>query len=289
MTPTLNSVVLLIAATLCCATVSGKPVDDFIAAINSHSLSKLEALMTEDHTFIDAHGNQVRGKTNMLAGWKGYFEWFPDYKIEASKTIADGDTVAVFGKASGTFRDASAKDTKSHWELPASWRAIVKGEKIAVWQVYADTKIPFEIIERYAVATNDDRVQGFGGVFFKADNPKELAAWYDKHLGTEFGKKGFAQFWWREYGNAQRGASTTFGVFKSSSKYFDPSTKPFMFNFRVRDLEATLKKLKQEGVTVMEKVETFEYGKFGWIVDLEGNKIELWQPLNEEEQFKKKH
>jgi predicted enzyme related to lactoylglutathione lyase/ketosteroid isomerase-like protein len=268
--------------------VSGKPVDDFIAAINSHSLSKLEALMTDDHTFIDAHGNQVRGKTNMLAGWKGYFEWFPDYKIEASKTLADGDTIVAFGRASGTFGHAPANDAKAHWELPASWRAIVKGEKIAVWQVYADTKIPFEIIERYAVATNEDRVQGFGGVFFKADNPKELAEWYDKHLGTDFGKKGFAQFWWREYDNAQRGASTTFGVFKSSSKYFDPSTKPFMFNFRVRDLESTLKRLKQEGVTVMEKVETFEYGKFGWIVDLEGNKIELWQPLNEEQQFKKK-
>lgn len=61
-----------------------------------------------------------------------------------------------------------------------------------------------------------------------------------------------------------------------------------MFNLRVRDLDATLKRLKQEGVTVIEKVETYEYGKFGWIVDLEGNKIELWQPLNEEEQFKKK-
>jgi predicted enzyme related to lactoylglutathione lyase len=106
--------------------VSGKPVDDFIAAINSHSPSKLEPLMTDDHTFIDAHGNQ------------------------------------------------------------------------------------------------------------------------------------------------------------------DPSTKPFVFNFRVRDLDATLKRMKQEGVTVMEKVETSDYGKFGWIVDLEGNKIELWQPLNEEQQFKKK-
>ena len=284
----LNTVALLSVATVCSATVSGKPVDDFIAAINSHSLSKLGALMTDDHTFIDAHGNEVRGKTNMLAGWKGYFEWFPDYRIDASRTISDGDTIAVFGTASGTFRDAPAKRDKAHWELPASWRAIVKGKKIAVWQVYADTKIPFEIIERYTVATNDERIQGFGGVFFKAEKPKELAAWYDEHLGTEFRKQGYTQLWWREYDNPQRGASTTFGIFKSSSDYFAPSTKPFMFNFRVRDLDATRKRLKREGVTVMDKVQSYDYGKFGWIVDLEGNKIELWQPLNEEEQFKKK-
>jgi predicted enzyme related to lactoylglutathione lyase len=196
--------------------------------------------------------------------------------------------VALFGKASGTFGNAKGDRTNAHWELPASWRAELKGNQIAVWQIYADTKAPFEIIGRYTEPTNDNTAQGFGGVFFKAEKPKELMAWYDAHLGTQFGKNGYFQFRWREFGESQRGGSTTFGIFKASSTYFEPSTKPFMFNFRVRDLEAMLKKLKQEGVQVMDKVQSFDYGKFGWIVDPEGNKIELWQPINEQEKFLKK-
>jgi len=279
---------VLFSPWLCSAAMSTKPALDFVAAINSHSLTNIGALMTDGHTFIDSQNNKIKGKDKMLAGWRGYLEWFPDYKIEIEKTLMDGDTVALFGKASGTFGDATGARTNAHWELPAAWRAQVKGEKIDVWQVYADTKIPFEIINRYTQPTNNNNIQGFGGVFFKSEKPKELAAWYDEHLGTQFGKQGYSLFRWREHENAQRPGTTTFGIFKSTSAYFAPSTNTFMFNFRVRDLDSMLKKLKKEGVTVMEKVQSFDYGKFGWILDPDGNKIELWQPMNEEEQFGKK-
>lgn len=261
---------------------SEQTIRDFVVAINSHSVEKISALMTGDHTFIDAQNNQVAGKEKMAAGWKGYFEWFPDYKIEVEKIISDKDTFAMFGYAQGTFHDLNPDSSHAHWRLPASWRAVVQGNKIAIWQVYADTKIPFEIIQRYSSLPDSQKVTGFGGVFFKSKNPKELRAWYDQHLGTTFGKTGYFSFSWRDRENKEKIGSTTFGIFKETTEYFKPSESSFMFNFRVRDLDAFLARLKKEGVQVMEKTESADYGKFGWIIDAEGNKIELWEPKNEE-------
>jgi ketosteroid isomerase-like protein len=117
----------------------------FIDAINEHNVDKLCSLMTDDHTFIDSHGNETVGKEKMRAGWIGYFQIFPDYKIEVTKIFIDGDTVAAFGFASGTFD--GLKDRKENsWRLPASWKAIIKNGKILLWQVYCDAKIPFDII-----------------------------------------------------------------------------------------------------------------------------------------------
>jgi ketosteroid isomerase-like protein len=112
--------------------------NDFVSAINEHNADKLYALMAENHQFIDAQGNTVAGKNKMKAGWAGYFQLFPDYKIEVTEVFIKGDTVAAFGYAEGSF-----KGTK-HWRLPAAWRAIVESGKVKLWQVYADTKIPFE-------------------------------------------------------------------------------------------------------------------------------------------------
>jgi ketosteroid isomerase-like protein len=116
----------------------------FIACINSHDVEKLGALMSDDHTFIDAHGNQVSGKDRMVPGWRGYFAWFPDYYIEVTEIFEDGDRIALFGFAGGSFQ---GKETES-WRLPAAWKAEVKEGRVTLWQVFADTKIPFEIIER---------------------------------------------------------------------------------------------------------------------------------------------
>lgn len=257
----------------------------FVGAINSHKLDDIKALMTDDHVFLDAIGNHLNGKENMGAAWNGYFTWFGDYSIEIEQLMVKGDTAFISGFASGTFNTAKG-DSNAHWRLPAAWRVVVKQGKVSLWQVYADTKIPFEIIKKYSkeADTPFQEVQGFGGVFIKSDKPKELAAWYDKHFGTSFGKMGFSVFWWRDFID-QNPATTTFGIFKASSNYFEPSGKPFMLNFRVRNLDATLKRLKDEGVTVMDKTETYDYGKFGWIIDADSNKVELWQPVNEEEQF----
>ena len=116
----------------------------FIRQINAHNVDGLAQLMSNNHTFIDAHGNEVRGKEKMIAGWRGYFEWFPVYAIEVNEIFENGDTFAMFGFAGGSFKGKS----ESSWRLPAAWKAIVKDSRIALWQVFADTKIPFEIIER---------------------------------------------------------------------------------------------------------------------------------------------
>lgn len=112
----------------------------FIDGINAHEFDAIAELMTDDHRFIDAHGNEVVGKEKMTAGWRGYFEWFPVYSIEVNEIFEHGDTFAMFGFAEGSFKgkpDAS-------WRLPAAWKAIVKDGRVALWQVFADTKIPFE-------------------------------------------------------------------------------------------------------------------------------------------------
>jgi len=116
----------------------------FIERINSHDVEGLGALMSDDHTFIDAHGNQLTGKEPMMAGWQGYFAWFPDYYIEVTDVFEDGDKLALFGFASGSFKTQETE----RWRLPAAWKAIVQDGRVTLWQVFADTRIPFEIIER---------------------------------------------------------------------------------------------------------------------------------------------
>jgi len=116
----------------------------FIDRINAHDLDGLAELMAEDHCFIDAHGNQVSGREKMIAGWRGYFNWFPVYVIEVNEIFERGDTCAMLGVAGGSFRGRA----DASWRLPAAWKAIVKEGRVALWQVFADTKIPFEIIER---------------------------------------------------------------------------------------------------------------------------------------------
>ena len=117
---------------------------EFIECINAHNVEALGKLMSDDHTFIDAHGNQVSGKDKMIPGWRGYFTWFPDYYIEVAEIFEDGDKVALFGFAGGSFHGRETED----WRLPAAWKAEVKDGRVTLWQVFADTKIPFEILER---------------------------------------------------------------------------------------------------------------------------------------------
>lgn len=121
------------------------------------------------------------------------------------------------------------------------------------------------------------KVTGIGGIFFKSKDPKALKDWYHTHLGLNTNDFG-ATFEWREdQGNNQKG-STTWAPFDENTQYFAPSTRDFMINYRVADLEALVDALKKEGVTVLDAIETYEYGKFVHIMDLEGNKVELWEP-----------
>ncbi len=122
-----------------------------------------------------------------------------------------------------------------------------------------------------------NRVTGLGGFFFKTKDPEKIRDWYKDRLGLNTNPYG-CTFWWKD--KEGKDCSTQWSPFKEDTKYFDPSEKQFMMNFRVEDLEGLLATLKQEGVTIVGEMEEYEYGKFGWILDPEGNKIELWEPVD---------
>jgi predicted enzyme related to lactoylglutathione lyase len=121
------------------------------------------------------------------------------------------------------------------------------------------------------------RVTGVGGIFFKAKDAPSLQAWYKRHLGIDVQPWGGAQFEWASEGKPIAG-TTAWLIAPQGSKQFAPSEASFMVNYRVADLHGLLAALKAEGCNVLEKVDDSEFGKFGWVIDPEGNKVELWQP-----------
>jgi predicted enzyme related to lactoylglutathione lyase len=121
------------------------------------------------------------------------------------------------------------------------------------------------------------RVTGIGGIFFKCKEPKKVREWYQQHLGLEVNAYGSVFEWYQGADSTQKGF-TQWSPFNEKTKYFEPSTKEFMINYRVADLDALVLELKKEGVTITDTVATYDYGKFVHIMDLEGNKIELWGP-----------
>jgi len=122
------------------------------------------------------------------------------------------------------------------------------------------------------------RILGIGGIFFKSADRDQMREWYAKHLGLADKESG-AMLPWREHDDPQKEHVTVWTVFPASTKYFDPSPAPFMADYIVDDMDALLDRLKQEGVKIDPKRMDESYGRFAWIYDLDGNKIELWQPL----------
>ncbi|WP_010227870.1 VOC family protein [Gillisia marina] len=123
------------------------------------------------------------------------------------------------------------------------------------------------------------KVTGIGGIFFKSENPQQAREWYGKHLGLAIDDYGSAF----EFRNANRAEEINYlrwSPFEDSTDYFNPSTKDFMINYRVQNIEALVKQLKENGVNVVDEITEFEYGKFVHLMDLEGNKIELWEPID---------
>ena len=121
-------------------------------------------------------------------------------------------------------------------------------------------------------------VTGIGGIFFKARDPKALAEWYQSHLGLTLEPWGGSVFRWQTATNPKGQGSTVWSAFDADTGYFAPSTASFMVNYRVDDLDAMLAQLRAAGCAVDAKVESSEQGRFGWVIDPEGNKVELWQP-----------
>lgn len=123
------------------------------------------------------------------------------------------------------------------------------------------------------------KVTGIGGIFFKCDKPEKMMEWYNKNLGLVTNEYG-SLFEFRKSGNPEEKGYLQWSPFNRDTKYFDPSEKEFMINYRVENIEELVRELKENGITVVDEIETYEYGKFVHIMDPENNKIELWEPVD---------
>jgi predicted enzyme related to lactoylglutathione lyase len=121
------------------------------------------------------------------------------------------------------------------------------------------------------------KVTGIGGIFFKCKDPKKMKEWYQQNLGLNTNQYG-AVFEWHQGADSTRKGFTNWSPFKETTKYFEPSTRDFMINYRVENIQSLIDGLRQNGVTVLDSIETYNYGKFIHILDVEGNKLELWEP-----------
>jgi predicted enzyme related to lactoylglutathione lyase len=137
-------------------------------------------------------------------------------------------------------------------------------------------------VNNYIHQTNNEntelkKVTGIGGIFFKCKDPKKVRDWYQKNLGLNSNDYGSVFEWYQGADSTKKGFSQ-WSPFKETTKYFEPSTKEFMINYRVADLASLVEQLKKDGVTICDTIEAVSYGKFIHIMDIEGNKIELWEP-----------
>src|SRR5205809_4757368 len=123
------------------------------------------------------------------------------------------------------------------------------------------------------------KVTGIGGIFFKCKDPNKMKEWYKTHLGIDAGQYG-ASFEWYEDAEGKKKGLTQWNLNSETAKLYEPSTKDFMINYRVENLEALVEDLKKEGVTIVDKIEAYDYGKFVHIIDMEGNKVQLWEPVD---------
>ena len=124
------------------------------------------------------------------------------------------------------------------------------------------------------------KVTGVGGVFFKCNDPDAVKEWYGKNLGFDIDAYG-SSFRFKKMEDPTKNGYLQWSPFKQNTDYFDPSEKEFMFNYRVQNLDQLLVNLKEAGITILDEVQAFDYGRFVHILDLEGNKIELWEPVDE--------
>lgn len=122
-------------------------VRQFIDRINAHDVQGLTALMTDDHIFVDSIGSSVQGRREMERAWTGYFRLFPDYRIQAHDLFEDGDRVAIFGTASATYSPSGHLFPDHHWEVPAAWKAEMRGDLIARWSVFSDNYKTVQMIK----------------------------------------------------------------------------------------------------------------------------------------------
>ncbi len=144
----------------------------------------------------------------------------------------------------------------------------------------AKESIPEPKEKEQTVMTQKKKVTGIGGIFFKCEDPEKMKDWYNKNLGLATNEYG-SMFEFRESDNPDKKAYLQWSPFSEKTKYFEPSEKQFMINYRVENIEDLVQELKAAGVEVLDDIESYDYGKFVHIMDPEGNKIELWEPVDE--------
>ena len=201
-----------------------------------------------------------------------------------------GACLDVLEYEKGSFENLFENDN-----LPPAFEYLIHSDQVllsphvAGWTIESKIKLAQTCVDKIAAHFFDihvqplkksetlEKVTGIGGLFFKVKNPEQTRAWYQKHLGFDIDTYG-STFWWKD--KQQNDASTQWSPFPENSNYFNPSKKDYMFNYRVKNLTQLLVDLKSEGIEVIDKPEVFSYGKFAWILDLDGNKIELWEPID---------
>lgn len=175
------------------------------------------------------------------------------------------------------------------WYNRIRWSVEENGNVRQVWDIVTDKDSVLQVafdglyVQKNNVPDTSSvgRVTGIGGVFFKAKDPETLKAWYQTNLGMNMDEYG-TNFEWREGADSSKYGFTQWSAFNHKTSYFKPSKKEFMLNYRVENIEALVEQLKANGVVILDAIETYEYGKFVHILDPEGNKIELWEPVDAE-------
>lgn len=220
---------------------------------------------------------------------RGVFHLFGEelraaYAREIARVLMPGGAIALRGsRTDGTdqepFRALSAESIERHFPDTQFYRGPVLPVSLVADHGQLDgNMVVIRKRRQPARADGGVQVQGLGGGFFKAADPKALQAWYVLHLGLPLDDNGYVDLRWRPLHRPARRAQTVWSAFSSDTTYFNPGTASHMINYRVTDLHAAITRLRADGVQVMDDVEESEYGKFGWCLDPEGNKIELWQP-----------
>lgn len=203
--------------------------------------------------------------------------------LQTKKVLGAGLDVLEFEKLS--FESFAEDDVPQAFKDLIGFENVILSPHIAGWTFESHAKLSQTIVDKilllYKIVEPKNEkyepVKGIGGFFIKSKNPKKMYDWYSQYLGLNIDDYG-TTFWWNDKeGNT---CSTQWSVFKEDTTYFEPSEKQFMQNFRVKNLEFLLDTLKNKGVTIVGDVQSFEYGKFAWILDCDQNKIELWEPID---------
>jgi D-3-phosphoglycerate dehydrogenase len=274
-------------------------IEENVADANAKQVSLEELQLKADVLSLHVPWTPETNKMVDAAFIGGFAKPFWIFNTSRGKNIVTADLVAAMqsGKILGAGLDVLEYEKLSFETLfqedntPEAFQYLLEAPNViltphvAGWTFESHERLAQVIVdkikEKYFGQTlkpeDEKRVTGIGGFFFKSKDSKELVSWYGKHLGLKTDDYG-STFWWKDKDGAD--CSTQWSPFADDTTYFAPSEKQFMQNFRVANLEKLLEQLKLEGVTLVGEMESYDYGKFGWILDPEGNKIELWEPID---------